>query len=68
MADAALFGDAAPPVATEAAKREALERELKLRRQVYPGRVARGRMTEAQAQHQIWLIEQILKDYQERAR
>jgi hypothetical protein len=62
MRDAALFGDAAPTVATEAAKRAALERELRWRRKVYPRRIAAGTMTEAEAQHQIWIFERILAE------
>jgi hypothetical protein len=62
MAEAALFGDAAAPVATEAAKREALERELTYRRKVFPRLVAKERMGAAKAQHEIWIFERILAE------
>lgn len=44
-------------------KRKALERELAIRRSVYPGRVARHRMTERLAAHQIKIFEEIRDDY-----
>ena len=40
--------------------RKCAERELRLRRQVYPGRVERGRMTQQQADRELALMEAIL--------
>lgn len=45
-------------------KREAIERELKYRRRVYPRRIEAGQMTRALADRQIALFEEILQDYQ----
>lgn len=46
-------------------KHEAIERELSYRRRLYPQRVAQGKMTEAFADKQIAIFEDILKDYEE---
>jgi hypothetical protein len=62
MADATLFGKAAPAVATEAVKKQALERELGFRRRIYPDLVRKGSLTPAEAQHEIWVIERILAE------
>ena len=42
--------------------RKGAERELRLRRQVYPGRVERGRMTQDKANREIAMMEAII-DY-----
>jgi hypothetical protein len=44
-------------------KLECAEREVKLRRRVYPQRVLNGRMTQALANEQIALMEAIVEDY-----
>lgn len=44
-------------------KRDAALREIKMRRLVYPGRIADGRMTEAQAEREIELMVAIAADY-----
>jgi hypothetical protein len=49
-------------------KLRALERELRLRQQVYPHRVATHRMTQQQADYQIGIMQAILDDYQEAAK
>ena len=50
---------------TTADKRAAAEREVKMRRRVYPGWVAKGRMTQADADLQIRVMEAIAADYAE---
>lgn len=65
--------DARPPAIAEsfevkatvstAEKRKAIERELGFRRRVYPKSVADGKMKQAEADHQIAVMEAILKDY-----
>lgn len=62
MSDTALFGADAPAIATEAMKRDALERELAYRRRVYPRLVLQQKMSQAQADRQIWLFERILAE------
>lgn len=52
----------APRIATEEMKRECLRRELIQRKRAYPRFIEQGRMTKAQADHQIWLIERILDE------
>lgn len=52
---------------TEEEKLEAIRRELKLRRRVYPRRIADKRMTQQLAERQIAIFEQIEADYVERA-
>lgn len=44
-------------------KRSCLEREIKMRRRVYPRWVADGRMTQAKADEEIAVMEAILADY-----
>jgi hypothetical protein len=46
--------------------RECAERELRLRRRVYPGRIERGRMTQRQADEQIAMMAAILAYFTER--
>lgn len=50
---------------TDAEKRACAYRELKMRRRVYPRRVAEGRMTEAEADREIALMQAIAEDYAE---
>lgn len=52
----------APAVATEEMKRDCLRRELIQRKRAYPRFVEQGRMTQAMANHQIWLIERIIEE------
>lgn len=52
-----------PAKFTNKEKAEAVERELKYRRYVYPRRVSDGRMTQAAADKQIALFEDIYEDY-----
>ena len=47
--------------------REAVTRELKLRRRVYPRRIESGHMTPELAKRQIALFEEIEADYQAKA-
>jgi hypothetical protein len=44
-------------------KLDAVERELKLRRHVYPNRVMTGRMTDSFAELQLAIFENIADDY-----
>lgn len=48
-------------------KLQAVERELGYRRRVYPRRVADGKMTQALADRQIAVFEDIAADYRARA-
>lgn len=50
---------------TTAEKRAAAERELKMRRRVYPRWIASGRMTQAEADREIRVMEAIAADYAE---
>jgi hypothetical protein len=54
-----LLGAAAPKVATLAMMVDEADREVRVRRQVYSRRVDQKKMTQAQADHRIWLMEQI---------
>jgi hypothetical protein len=47
-------------------KLKSLNRELKLRRSVYPRQVARGNMTQAEAEREIQIFEDIAHDYREK--
>lgn len=49
---------------TEADKIAALEREIRMRRLVYKGRVDRNLMPQWKADREIAVMESILKDYQ----
>ncbi len=49
--------------ATATEKKKAIERELNYRRFVYKSRVAKGRMTQQQADKQIKIFEEIRDDY-----
>ena len=53
------------PEITRQAKRECAERELRMRRRVYPRWVASGRMSQAQAAKEIATMEAIAADYVE---
>lgn len=44
-------------------KADAAEREVRLRRRVYANRVKTGRMTQAMADWQIAIMEEIVEDY-----
>lgn len=44
-------------------KRAAIEREIKMRRRVYPRWVDKGTMTQTQADREIAVMEAILADY-----
>jgi hypothetical protein len=50
---------------TAAQKLRAIERELKLRKRVYPRWVESGRMSQKQAAEEIAIMEAIAQDYQE---
>ena len=41
-------------------QRNCVVRELRMRRKVYPGLVARGKMTESTASHEIAIMEAVL--------
>jgi hypothetical protein len=51
---------------TDREKRQAAERELNMRRRVYPSWVDRGRMSKHEAERQIALMEDIAADYRAR--
>jgi hypothetical protein len=51
---------------TNAELRKCAERELRLRKQVYPGRVERGRMTAQQALRELLMMEAICIYFHER--
>lgn len=48
---------------TAAEKREAVQREITLRKRVYPRRVEAGHMTQSGADYQIKIFEAIRDDY-----
>lgn len=48
-----------------AQKRACLKRELGMRRRVFPGRVASGKMSQREMDHEIAVLEAILADYPE---
>jgi hypothetical protein len=51
---------------SDADKLKSLKRELALRERVYPKRVADGKMTHQQAQHELEIMRVIVADYEER--
>lgn len=51
------------PTYSPAEKLAAIEREMKMRRRVYPRWVADGRMTQAKADAEIAVMEAIAEDY-----
>lgn len=50
---------------TTVEKRDVAEREVKMRKRVYPRWVASGRMIQAEADYQIRVMEAIASDYAE---
>jgi hypothetical protein len=48
-------------------KLEAMRRELKWRKRVFPNRIETGRMTWNEAHYQIAIIEAIIEDYMQMA-
>jgi hypothetical protein len=50
-------------VITNADKLKCAEREVKMRKQVYPNRIETGRMSEGKAAHEIACMEAIAADY-----
>lgn len=56
-------GEGAGVVTAAAEKLEAVEREIKQRRRVYPRLVDQGKMTQAFADRQIAIMEAIADDY-----
>ena len=50
---------------THRQKREAVLREIKMRKRVYPNQVRQERMTQEEADHQIAVMEAIAADYAE---
>lgn len=48
-------------------KLDAAQREIRMRRRVYPRRVSEQRMTQQLADREIALMEAIAKDYEEQA-
>ena len=49
--------------ATREEKLHCIQRELGFRRRVYERKVGDGRMTQRQADKEIWLMEEIERDY-----
>jgi hypothetical protein len=60
---AGLFGDMAPSVSLADQMAE-VEREIRMRRHVYAGRVADGKMTKAAADRQTGIMEAVLATLQ----
>jgi hypothetical protein len=48
-------------------QRDALEREIRKRKQVYPRLIATGRMTRQKAKYEIDIMQSILDEYQHKA-
>lgn len=44
-----------------------VQREIAMRKKVYPGLVAKGKMTEADAAHRIEVMESVLQTLQEKS-
>ncbi len=53
-----------PGEITRSQKVDCIRREIKMRERVYPGWIERGRMTPAKADHEIKVMQAILKDYE----
>ncbi|BEV44373.1 hypothetical protein [Afipia carboxidovorans] len=53
---------------TDDEKAAEAERELRMRKQVYPRRVADGRMTQADADRKIAIMAEIAEDYKSKGR
>lgn len=60
-----LFGGPKPADVSRERKIEALERELNMRRRVYPRWVGGGKMTQEKADEEMLVFEAILADYKE---
>lgn len=43
-----------------------LRRELKMRHHVYPGQVSKGRLSQPNADRRIRIIEQLVREYEDR--
>lgn len=52
---------------TDEQKLEAIEREVKMRRRVYPRWVADGRMTKRKADEELAIMQAIAEDYRAKA-
>lgn len=50
-----------------AEKLQCAERELQMRKRVYPGRIANHRMSEGMAERELQLMQAIVDDYRELA-
>lgn len=50
-------------MSTASEKRACIEREVKMRKRVYPRWVEAGRMTQAKADQEIRIMEEIAADY-----
>lgn len=61
-------GDAGRNDFTATEKLACAERELRLRKQVYPRRIEAGRMSKRAADHEIAVLYAIIQDYREQAR
>ena len=51
------------PKFTTSQKRTAIEREIRMRERVFPRRVRDNKMTQAEADHEIGIMQDILLDY-----
>ena len=51
---------------TDQDKLACAEREVKMRRRVYPRWIAAGKMTQAKADHEIAVMESIAEDYRKK--
>ena len=58
-----MSGAAGRPI-TRAEKAQCVRRELALRAAVYPRRIADGKMTRAEAEHETAVMRAILQDYE----
>lgn len=52
------------PTFTAAEKRAEVQRELQIRRKLFPGWVSSGRITQEVADRRIAILEEIARDYQ----
>lgn len=59
-----LFGKPSTRDVGRADKIAELKREIRLRQLVYPQMVARGKLTQDQADRQVLILQAILEDYQ----
>jgi len=58
-----LFPHAPRTPFSDLAKLECAEREVRLRKRVYPGQITAGKMSHAQAEREIDIMEDIARDY-----